>query len=684
MNKTKRYPANDRAGNTSRKRRLLFKTIAILLPFGILLIVEISLRIFHYGNDLDLFIEAKNHPDYWVLNPAASKRYFLNESYAPTGNSELFKKVKDDSTLRIFVLGESTTIGYPYFHNGSFHRWLQYRLMHAFPDRQFEIINLSLTAVNSYTVLGFAKELIPYKPDAVLIYTGHNEFYGTLGVGSSSRIGNSTQINRLILLLRQSRLVQLLTNGYAKIKNLRGSGTNYTGETLMQRMVGDQQIPFGSKLFYQGLSQFVSNMNETLELFNNQHIPVFVSNLVSNDRDLKPFVSIPPDSIRFPEFGKDLALGIQAYGQGDWPSASRYLQLAENMYSAHALCNYYLGSLSAMQGNPAKAKYYLTQARDLDGLRFRAPSMLNDTIAKLCGKFPYAHLVDTKTAFEDSSTGHIIGDELMLEHVHPNLTGYAILSDMFYGALKKEHIISPLKENEWSLSQLKQHMPVTPVDSLSGVYRIARLKNSWPFRTVSVPDSPLIRTEEERLADSIVYRKMNWTFAMDLLYHYYLEQNDLLKAKTVMETLLLEHPTEALLYDQTATIYGKLGNYEDAAFYFRKAFAIAPSFTDARTLFVIYLKLDQPAHAMPYLNYAIQNNISNLNLLPVKKYAGEIIGLKKEFEKDSTNLPVLNLIASTYLNMGNKDGAVKYVNKILKADPKNKMALSLQEQIRKG
>ncbi|HLA57257.1 MAG TPA: hypothetical protein VK622_00775, partial [Puia sp.] len=202
MNKSNVYQVNEKGGNNSRKKRIIFKTVAILLPFLVLFLLEISLRVFHYGNDLELFIEARNHPDYLVLNPAASKRYFINESFAPTGNSELFKKDKDDSTLRIFVLGESTTIGYPFFHNGSFHRWLQYRLMRSFPDRQFEIINLSLTAVNSYTVLGFAKELVRYKPDAVLIYTGHNEFYGTLGVGSSSRIGNSTHINRLMLFLR--------------------------------------------------------------------------------------------------------------------------------------------------------------------------------------------------------------------------------------------------------------------------------------------------------------------------------------------------------------------------------------------------------------------------------------------------------------------------------------------------
>ena len=34
----------------------------------------------------------------------------------------------------------------------------------------------------------------------------------------------------------------------------------------------------------------------------------------------------------------------------------------------------------------------------------------------------------------------------MLEHVHPNLKGYAIMSDAFDEALKKEHIISPVNE----------------------------------------------------------------------------------------------------------------------------------------------------------------------------------------------------------------------------------------------
>ena len=48
------------------------------------------------------------------------------------------------------------------------------------------------------------------------------------------------------------------------------------------------------------------------------------------------------------------------------------------------------------------------------------------------------------------------------------------------------------------------------------------------------------------------------------------------------------------------------------------------------------------------------------------------------------NLPVLNLIASRYLTMGNKEGASKYIDLILRADPKNKDALEMLEQIKKG
>ncbi len=251
----------------SKKRIFIFRTISILFPFIIICLIEIFLRTVHYGNNLDLFIESPGNKDFLIFNPDASKRYFTNQAIATTGNIEPFKKEKDANTSRIFVLGESTTIGYPYFHNGSFHRWLQYRLMNSFPDRKFEVINLSLTAVNSYTVLGFAKDIVDYQPDAVLIYTGHNEYYGVLGVASTENIGGNRRIIQLILTLRQFRLVQLLNNIYDKILMVFKKDQKTRGGTRMELMVRDQKIPFQSDLYKRGVTQFRSNMDQIFQIF---------------------------------------------------------------------------------------------------------------------------------------------------------------------------------------------------------------------------------------------------------------------------------------------------------------------------------------------------------------------------------------------------------------------------------
>ena len=96
-----------------KKNVLIFKAIGIALPFLLLLIIELSLRLFSYGNNLDLFIEYKNDSNYLVFNPYASRKYFADPTLATAGNTELFRKKKDSNTCRIFVLGESTTIGYP-------------------------------------------------------------------------------------------------------------------------------------------------------------------------------------------------------------------------------------------------------------------------------------------------------------------------------------------------------------------------------------------------------------------------------------------------------------------------------------------------------------------------------------------------------------------------------------------
>jgi tetratricopeptide (TPR) repeat protein len=637
----------------NKTRFHVIKIISILLPFFIIGGLEAGLRLFNYGHDLRLFITSPQNKNYYQFNPSASLRYFSNTEIATKGNSELFKKVKDSGTLRIFVLGESTTIGYPYFHNGSFHRWLQYRLMHSCPDKQLEIINLSLTGVNSYTVEGFTKELLPYQPDAVLIYTGHNEYYGCLGTGSTDKIAGNPFLIHLVLQLRGLRLTQLMANTFSSLK---AAGT---GKTRMEMMVAEQQIPFGSDIYERGITQFSANIDNTLQILDKANVPVFISNLVSTEKDLFPFISVPVDSIKYPGFGAQYQRGEQVLTMGDSTTALQYFQAAENSYNAHAGCNYYLGLLTLHNGDSIRAKTYFDKARDLDALRFRAPSKLNKVLLELCSRYKNAHLVDANATFEAASADHIIGNDLILEHVHPNLKGYALLSDVFYNTMKAEGLFKPQQEDEMSFAQLQQTMPVTVIDSLSGAYKIAHLKRSWPFNKT---DTIRISGMEEQLAYDVALRKTAWATALEQLYNIYHQNGDFAGAATIVAAWVQEHPTAAGYYEEAGNYNGKLNNTREAIFYFKKAFVMSPSFNVARTLFVLFLKQDNASEALPYLNYAIDHNEQRLNLLPVKDYLLQILELKKA----PASITVLRQIAELYDKMGNKEGALLYMEKLKK------------------
>ncbi|MFD2934264.1 hypothetical protein [Spirosoma flavum] len=629
----------------SRKRLLLFKGMALLLPVLLLTVLEAALRLFGYGHDLRLFVDDPQQKGFLVMNQYASEKYFTDTDNATVGNFEPFRKQKADGTFRVFVLGESTTIGYPYMHNGSFHRWLYYRLMHTFPDKEFEIVNLAMTAVNSYTVFGFAQELAAYQPDAVLIYTGHNEYYGALGVGSTSSIARNPHVVRLVLKLREFRLVQLINHMLAGIRKAVSGQQIDLRENLMKRMAADQQIVYGSAAYQQGIDQFKTNLNDLCQLLTSQKIPVFISNLVSNEKDLKPFVS---------------ATGSTA------ASAQQQYQLANQAYR---------------QGNFRQAKKDYVRAKELDLLRFRAPEAMNQVIRELATRYPGVTVVDAKAHFEQHSPQGILGKETLLEHVHPNLLGYGLLSDAFYEALKTRRLINPDSKNELSFAQLRQQMPITVVDSLKGAYEMMILKEGWPFNEPMPPEEKRPKTVEEQLAGALVVKQLSWRDAMNQLATYYLKENNPLNTLQVTKALLLEHPYEANLYNQAAKLCMTLTESEQAVFYLKKSFQVENTFDTAKNLFIVLLKLDKPDEALTYLRYASAHNPSQFSLNELQTFVEQLIAIKSQYARDTTNVNLSNQLAAGHLKFANATAATKYVEKSLKIDANNAVALQLKKQI---
>lgn len=568
------------------------------MPFLVLLVLEGALRLFDYGHDLAVFTEDPARKGYLVLNPHASKRYFANQKNATYGNAEPFTAKKAPGTFRIFVLGESTTIGYPYMNNGSFHRWLQYRLLQTYPERDFEVINLSLTAVNSYTVLDFGKSVLDYEPDAVLVYTGHNEYYGAMGVAATKGIGHSRALARWLMHLRGLRLTQLIASATDKFSEMISGEKVDLRENLMKRMAADQQIAFGSEAYNAGLDQFRANMDELAALVSARGIPLLVSSLVSNEKDLKPFISIPDKQGKSAD--THYLSGIYLYKQADYDAAKKEFILA----------------------------------KELDALRFRAPEALNSIIKDIAHTHKGVTLVDTRDLFEKHSPAGILGKEALLEHVHPNLQGYALLSEAFYRSLQKTGLL-PVSPAEMPFEELKKQMPVTLVDSLKGEYEMMILKEGWPFNIPMPAEEKRAKTEEEKLAGALVVKQISWRDAMVRLQQHYAAGKDTVQMLRVAEALALDDPLNPVHFDNAGKLSIALGLNRQAVNYLSKAFRMENSFERARMLFVILLKMDRPEEALPYVSYAAANNTSKFNLNELYSFVQQQVEVKRRVLADS-------------------------------------------------
>jgi hypothetical protein len=77
-------------------------------------------------------------------------------------------------------------------------------------------------------------------------------------------------------------------------------------------------------------------------------------------------------------------------------------------------------------------------------------------------------------------------------------------------------------------------MPVSPVDSVAGEFRIMQLKAHWPFYDSLYMDKPLPEhTLEEKLAARLFRREEDWLRVHNTLYSAYIKLKRLGQAAKV-------------------------------------------------------------------------------------------------------------------------------------------------------
>ncbi|HEX6600428.1 MAG TPA: tetratricopeptide repeat protein [Gemmatimonadaceae bacterium] len=374
-----------------------------------------------------------------------SRRYFPREAMPPVPPTDVFAATRPPHGLRLFVLGESSAAGFPYPHNGTFSRVLRDALRDVLPQDSVEVVNLGIAATNSYTMVDLVNDVIEQRPDAVLIYAGHNEYYGALGVGSAIGGRSTPWITRAYLTALRLRTVVLLRAGLEKVWSVasRHRRADANAATFMETVANDESIPIDSPMYVAGLRQFGSNLDVLLSRLRRAGIPVFIGSIASDLRDQPPFVS--------PKNG---------------PARAAF-QAAQSRLTA---------------GDTAAARDLFVQARDLDVVRFRAPSALNEEIRRLADQ-DGAIYVPSAERLAAEAPGGIPGHELFLEHVHLNQHGYALLAEAFFDALAARNFLGHQARMDrlaqWSAYE--RRMEITPFDQRIVEHTVRTVTTRWPF-----------------------------------------------------------------------------------------------------------------------------------------------------------------------------------------------------------
>jgi tetratricopeptide (TPR) repeat protein len=111
-----------------------------------------------------------------------------------------------------------------------------------------------------------------------------------------------------------------------------------------------------------------------------------------------------------------------------YPEALKAYQGATKIDDQYAEVEFRIARSLWMQGDYAGAKQHFLCARDLDTLRFRADSQINEINRSVASSSPGAELVDAEAIFSKESPNGIIGSELVYEHVHMTPLGNYLLA----------------------------------------------------------------------------------------------------------------------------------------------------------------------------------------------------------------------------------------------------------------
>ena len=323
------------------------------------------------------------------------------------------------------VIGESSGRGEPYQPWLSVGQIVSWQLEPIFPDRKIRVDVRAEGGLNLKQAVDELRDL-SRRPDAIIVFSGHNEFQTRFGWSRSVRHyieeGPEHPLALIELARSTSSTARLILETLDRVKGENPPPTQITRELV--------DHPSCSPLEFAYLIEDFQRRLEALATYC-QRIGTLLIVIVpaSNDGAYEPSRSVLAGSTR-PEkraaFAREFVAARAAELHGSESSMTTYRRLVKE-HPEFAECHYRLGRLLVRTGDWDEARRHFVLARDLDGMSLRCPSEFR-AVCRTVARRHEAVLVDAPKLLAGLSPHGILDEHVFHDAQHLNLVGYVALA----------------------------------------------------------------------------------------------------------------------------------------------------------------------------------------------------------------------------------------------------------------
>jgi tetratricopeptide (TPR) repeat protein len=565
-----RSPKDGAAHKTSSAKRRVFRWVAALgVPIVVLLGVELALRLIGYGYPTHFFVPSETgSPDLYRENPKFGWRFFP-QRLARAPDPVLLSRAKPPDTVRVFVFGESAALGDPVPAYG-FSRILRELLEARCPGTKFEVVNVSMTAINSHVILPIARDCVPFKADLWIIYMGNNEVIGPFGAGSvfGSRAPPMSLL-RLSLGVKRTCLGQILDALWQKAPVRRHAFQEWEGLKMML----DEQFRREDPALQRVYRHFRRNLEDILSMAIDAGARPIVCSVSSNLKDCSPFASLHRTDLSAAdraEWERLVASAMELESRKSFAQALLEYRRASELDPTHAAVAFRIARCELASGEITKAREHYILARDLDALRFRADTEINRIIREVCHHHTAkgATFVDTEALIVNATPSGVPGEECFWDHVHFNFAGnYRLargLMDSVFAQLPDPVRQASLQGRVLTEAECAERLAYTEWDQRAVLEEMWRRVQEPPF-TDQIDHEVLLQRWSRLLAE--LDRKLS--------------PLELARAVQTYRQALERRSDDWILRHRLAFLLEAAGDLAEAEQQWRRVVEIVPNFVDA-------------------------------------------------------------------------------------------------------